>query len=250
MSVMTDLTKDLSKNIEDLTSKIDATRPLYAAVGVTDLYVEKARETAARVEEFGVAVRAEFDKLVADLQPEKVEARAEAAFGQVKGAAVDAPKKARVQGKANLEAAAKTYDELAVRGEKLVKRIRNQQATKDLVAQAETTVAQAKGAVTTAKKAVDTVERSAKATVTTGRKEAVKAARAIAESVTDEVKTAEAEVAGAVKRTRTAAKRTNTTARNAAKKTVSSAKATRTSAKKTAAATTKAAEKAAEKVGD
>ncbi len=241
MTAITEFTKDLSKSID--------ARPLYAAVGATDLYVEKARTAAARVEEFGVAVRAEFDRLVADLQPAKVETRTQAAFGQVKDAVVTAPEAARAEGTATVERITKTYDELAVRGEKLVKRIRNQQSTKDLLAQAEMTVAQAKGAVTTARKAASDVERSAKATVTTARKEAVKAAEAIALSVTDEVKTAEAEVVGAVKRTRTAAKRTTTTTRNAAKKTTASAKGVRTTAKKTAAAAEKATVKAADKVG-
>lgn len=242
MSVITEFTKDLGKSVD--------ARPIYAAVGATDLYVEKARQAAARVEEFGLVVRAEFDKLVADLQPAKVEARTQAAFGQVKGAMTAAPEVARIEGVATMERVAHTYSELAVRGEKLVKRIRNQQATKDLIAQAESTVAQAQGVVTTARKAASDVERSAKATLTTGRKEAVKAAEAIVDSVTDEVKTAEAEVAGAVKRTRTAAKRTNTTARNAAKKTTTSAGAIKATATKTVAATTKAARTAADKVGD
>lgn len=55
---------------------------------------------------------------------------------------------------------AEGYDELAVRGKNLVNCIRNQKSTKDLFAQAETSVAQAKGAVTSARNAAADIERS------------------------------------------------------------------------------------------
>lgn len=235
--------------ITDLTKNVDV-RPFYAAVGVTDLTVEKAREAAVVAEARAAKARADFDKIVADLAPAKVQERALATFAQVQTQVQELPNTVAAERKANADKFVAGYEDLAVRGKKLIERIRNQKATQDFVAQAETTVAQAKGAVTTARKAAADVERSAKATVTTARKEAVKAAEAIAASVTDEVKTAEAEVTGAVKRTRTAAKRTTTTTRNAAKKTTASAKGVRTTAKKTAAAAEKATTKAAAKVGD
>jgi hypothetical protein len=203
--------------ITDLTKNVDV-RPFYAVVGATDLTVEKAREAAVAADKARVSVRAEFDKMVADLAPAKVSERvqsgAAAAFTQVQ----ELPSAAAAQGKTNVEKVVAGYEDLALRGKKLVERIRNQKATKDLVAQAETTVAQAKGAVTTARKAAADVERSTKATVTTARKEAVKAAEAIAASVTDEV--------------------------------TASAKGVRTTAKKTAAKVEKATLAAAEKVGD
>ncbi|HQH08530.1 MAG TPA: hypothetical protein PLZ92_05600 [Phycicoccus sp.] len=235
--------------ITDLTKNVDV-RPFYAVVGVTDLTVEKAREAAVVAEARATKARADFDKIVADLAPAKVQERAIATFTQVQTQVQELPNTVAAERKANADKLVAGYEDLAVRGKKLIERIRNQKATQDFVAQAETTVAQAKGAVTTARKAAADVERSAKATVTTARKEAVKAAEAIAASVTDEVKTAEAEVTGAVKRTRTAAKRTTTTTRNAAKKTTASAKGVRTTAKKTAAAAEKATTKAAAKVGD
>ncbi|WP_395654021.1 hypothetical protein [Phycicoccus elongatus] len=231
--------------ITEFTKNVDA-RPFYAVVGATDLTVEKAREAAAAADARRVQFRSDFDKFVADLAPAKVQDRALAAFAQVQ----ELPTTAAAQGKANSDKLVAQYKDLAVRGKKLVERVRNQQATKDLVAQAETTVAQVKGAVTTATKAANDIERSAKATVTTARKEAVKAAEAIIDSVQDEVKTAETEVAGAVKRTRTAAKRTSTTTRKAAAKTTTAAKGARTSATKTATATKKAAATTAAKVGD
>ena len=161
---------------------------------------------------------------------------------QAQEAVTEAPTRARELA----ESLQESYEDLATRGEKLVDRIRNQKATKDLVDQAKSTVAMTEGVVTTAKKAVADVEASAKATLTTGRKEAVK----LAESVTaDAVETA-TEVKEAAKRTRTAAKRTTTTTKNRAATTKSATKSAGTSARKTATATRKAAAAAAEKVGD
>jgi heparin binding hemagglutinin HbhA len=202
--------------------------PFYAAVGVLDLAVEEVRDAQLRAA-----------KVRAEIRPAALPSRVAA----LPGMTVDA-----VITMANV--AGDTYEDLAVRGEKLVERIRNQKSTKDLVAQAENTVALGKGAVTTARKAVEEVERSTKATLTTGRKEATRAANVIAESVTDEAQVAATEVEKSAKRTRTAAKRTSTTAKNSAKRTSSRTKAAATSATKTAQAAPKAAEKAAEKVGD
>jgi heparin binding hemagglutinin HbhA len=227
MSVMTDL-----RNTVDTT-------PFFAAVGATDLAVEKVREARVRADK----VRADFS---ADLAPAKVQARATTLVEGVKEIpAVVINETLVVGGKV-----AEGYDELALRGKNLVTRIRNQKATKDLFAQAETSVAQAKGAVTSARNAAADIERSAKATITTGRNEAVKLAEIVTGSVIDEAKSLEAEVTESAKRTRTAAKRTTTTTKNASKKAVTSAKAATTSARNTAAAAEKATEKAAEKVGD
>ncbi|HHU11000.1 MAG TPA: hypothetical protein GXZ60_13455 [Intrasporangiaceae bacterium] len=209
----------------------------YAAVGVLDLAVEEVRDAQARAVKARDEFRAELKSF--DVKPADAQARVAALPGKTVDAVMNL-----------VEQAGETYEDLAVRGEKLIERVRNQKATKDLMAQAENTVAQAKGAVTTARKAAADVERSAKATLTTGRKEAVRAATAIAESVQDEARHATAEVEKSVKATRTAAKRTTTTARNAAKKTTTRTKSTATSARKTAKAAPKATKKAAEKVGD
>lgn len=218
----------------------------YAAVGVLDLAVEEVRDAQARYAKVynkaDKEIRSDlksFRKDIEGLDAAEIQARVAALPGKT----VDAVMTLVGQ-------ATDTYEDLATRGEKLVERIRNQKATKDLVAQAETTVASAKGAVTTARNAAAEVEKSAKATLTTARKEAVRAGEAIVESIEDEAKTATAEVQKSVKRTRTAAKRANTTTKNAAKKTTARTKATATSARKTAAKAPKATKKAAEKVGD
>lgn len=193
----------------------------YAAIGATDLAVERVRTAGTQI-----------DALRAEVAPAKVQAR-------LAGAPA---------------AAQKTYGELATRGEKLVERVRKQKATQDLVGQAKATLALGKGLVTTARKTVDDVERTAKATLTTTRKEAVKAAEAVVDSVDVDVKVdtdkASKAVKSSAKRTRTAAKRTTTTAKKGAARTTTAAKSTTTAARKTAAKATKATEKAAEKVGD
>ena len=153
--------------IDDIKKTVDAT-PFFAAVGATDLAVEKVRDARLRADKARAG-------LSADLAPANVQARATTIADQVKEIpAIVLNETLVIGGKV-----AEGYDELAARGHKLVSRIRNQKATQDLVAQAETTVAQAKGAVTTARKAVTDVERSAKATITTGRKEAAKAASVV-----------------------------------------------------------------------
>ena len=224
--------------LDDLRNSVDST-PFFAAVGVTDLAVEKVREARVRADK----ARAE---LSVDLSPAKVQARATTLAEQVREIPGVMLNETLVIGGKVVEG----YDDLATRGQKLVTRLRNQQATKDLVAQAETTVAHAKGAVTTARKATADIERSAKATITTARHEAARVATVVTGSVVEEAEVATTEVKKSAKSTRTAAKRTSTTAKKATAKTTSSAKAATTSARKTAAAAEKATAKAADKVGD
>jgi hypothetical protein len=215
------------------------TTPLFAVVGATDLAVERAREARLRADHVRAGLRA-------DLAPNAVQKRAEDVIEDVKAL----PTKALNQGVATADQVAKGYEDLAVRGEKLVTRIKNQKATKDLVAQAETTFSLGKGVVTTARKAVLDVRSSALATFTTGRHEAAHVAEIVVDTVAEDAEVAATDVKAAAKRTRTAAKRTSTTAAKGAKRTTTSAKATTTAAKKAAASTTKATAKAADKVGD
>jgi hypothetical protein len=220
--------------LQDNLKKVDTT-PFFAAVGATDLAVEKVRDARVRAE----AARVRAEKVAVDFDPASITT-------QVKELPALALNQTLVVGGKVVE----SYESLATRGKGLVTRLRTQQATKDLVAQAETTVAQAKGAVTTARKAVLDIRSSALATLTTGRHEAAHVAEIVIDTVAEDAEVAATDIKAAAKRTRTAAKRTNTTATKAAKRTTSSAKATTTSARKTAAGTTKATAKAAEKVGD
>jgi hypothetical protein len=217
--------------VADIRKTVTRTTPVLAAVGLTDLAVEKLRDARVRA----AAARAGLD--VTTVQ---------AALEQGK----DLPALALNRGLVLAGQAQESYEAFAARGEKLVKRVRTQQSTKDLAAQAEATIALGKGAVTTARKSAVDIQRSAKATLTTGRREAAAATGAIADSVVEEAAETSATVKKSATRTRTAAKRTATTTRRSAGASKSATKRATTGARNTAAAGRKAGAAAAGKVGD
>jgi hypothetical protein len=225
--------------VADIKKTVTDTTPVFAAVGAADLAIEKVREARARAE----AARVE-------ISVEKLQAKALQRATEATEQAQQVPALALNRGLEIAGKAAESYGEFAARGEKLVKRVRNQKATQDLVAQAGTTVALGKGAVTTVRKAAVDIERSAKATLTTGRRDAAEVAETVAASVTDEAKGAATTAKKSTATTRSAAKRTATTTKKRAATASASTKRAATGARKTAAATKKAAEAAAEKVGD
>ena len=221
---------DLKKTVTDAT-------PVYAVVGVTDLAAEKLRTARTQATAAG--------KTITTVNPKAVQKQVQDAPAVVLERGLELAGKAQQQ-----------YDAFAARGEELVKRIRTQKSTQDLVAQAEQTVALGKGAVTTVRKAVSDTQASAKATLTTGRHQAVRVAGVVTDVVGREVKDADAaaEVIAdvtrdAVAKTATPAKRTRTTARKGAKATSTRTKAATTSARKTAPRARKATKAAADKVG-
>jgi hypothetical protein len=234
----------------DIRKTVTDTTPVFYAVGLTDLAVEKLREAGKKAEARTTRFDAAALQTKAQARLTEIAGQAETALGTTVAQVKEIPALALNR---SLELASKAQDEyetIATRGEKLVSRVRTQKSTKDLIAQAEATFALGKGAVTTARKSAADIQRSAKATLTTGRKEAVVAADAIAESVVDETTEATTAVKAATTRTRTAAKRTATTTKKSAARTRTAAKGTATGARKTAAASKKAAEAAATKVGD
>jgi heparin binding hemagglutinin HbhA len=160
------------------TTKIPAT-PFYALAGAGDLAIEKLREVredvTARVAalkdkdvqselskrqvEFAKALNKRFETLAADARTVPAQLRELPGFVQTTVTTV-------------VDQAEATYDELADRGKDLVTRIRKQQATEDLVAQAKTTVSKVKATRTSAGKAADAASSNAKATATSARKTA------------------------------------------------------------------------------
>jgi heparin binding hemagglutinin HbhA len=217
--------------VSDIRKTVTDTNPVYAAVGVTDLVVEKVRDRAAAARDFRVSA-------LQDLAVQRAEQAS-----QIPAIALNQ----------TLEAAGKaqsTYAKLAVRGEKLVRRIRNQKSTKDLVAQAGTTVAFGKGAVTTVRKAAGDTKRAAQSTLTNGRHDAEAAVEAVAASVRGDAKTVKRTVRKAGPATRLSTKRTATVAKKRATSVKRATKATVTSAGTTATAATVAAKTAAPKIGD
>jgi tartrate dehydratase beta subunit/fumarate hydratase class I family protein len=226
------LVKDIRKTVTDTT-------PVFAVVGVTDLAVERLRDARVRA----AAVRHDFtvtalqDKAVKRI--EKVTEQAQQIPADVRSQTAEAADKAQ-----------HTYAELAVRGHKLVTRLRTQKSTQDLLAQAGSTVSLGKGAVTTVRKAAAETQRAAKSTLTTGRKEAEVVLEAVVSSVHHEAEATTGTVRKSATATRTAAKRTATTVKKSTAAAERVTKSTATSAAKTVAAAAEAAKTATPKVGD
>ena len=234
------LVADIRKNVIDTT-------PVFAVVGLTDLAVEKVRDARVRAAAVGAVLTSD---LKADLKPSALQGKAQATAFGVAEQAQELPALALNRSLEFAGKAQESYVSVAARGEKLVERVRTQKATKDLIAQAGTTVALGKGAVTTVRKSATGIQRSAKATLTTGRKEAASVADVVADSVAAETAEVGAAVKESAKRTRTAAKRTSTTTKKSATATRTATKRATTGAKKTASTAKKASSTAAAKVGD
>ena len=205
--------------------KLEATRPLYAGVGVTDLAVEAVRDYVADVQKRFVDVQKTVSGI--ELQPQKLRVQAT----HVVSTRVDALSK---DAQALVSEGVETYTDLAKRGENLVGRIRRQESTQATKRSAKTTTAKAKTART---QGAATADATAKKT-TAGAKSTAKSTTSAAKT------TAKTATTG----TRKTAKAASTTAKKSSAP--SSAKATTTAAKKTASNATTAAADAAQKVGD
>src|ERR1035437_360921 len=192
------LVKDIRKTVTDTT-------PVYAVVGVTDLAVERLRDARSHA----TAVRLDLD--ISAMQHKALKR-----FEKVTELAQQIPAQFRNQTFEAAGRARETYSGLAIRGEKLVKRIRNQKSTKDLFAQAGSTMSLGKGAVTTVRNAARDTQRAAMVTLAAGRREA----GSVAASVQDDVRA----TGRAATKTPTVVQGTGTTAK---KSTASAERATR-----------------------
>jgi heparin binding hemagglutinin HbhA len=218
------LVKDIRKTVTDTT-------PVYAALGATDLAVERLRDARTRAAAVYV-----------DLDVSAMQGRAVKRFEQVTEQVQQIPAQVRNQTVEVAGKARETYTGLAVRGEKLVKRVRNQKSTKDLFAQAGGTVSLGKGAVTTVRKAAHDTQRAAVVTLATGRREA----GSVAASVQHDIKATGRAATKARVTTPTVIQGTGTPAK---KRTASAERATRSVAAG-ARKTTTTAKTVAPKVGD
>jgi hypothetical protein len=221
--------------VKDIRKTVTDTTPVYAVVGVTDLAVETLRDARTR------AAAARHGLSVSVLQEKAVKR-----FDKVSEQAQQIPTQVRDQTTEVAGKAKETYSELAVRGEKLVKRIRNQKSTQNLFTQAGNTVSLGKGAVTTVRKAAYDTQQAAKVTLTTGRR----GAGSVTASVQDDIKATGRTVNEAAVTTLASAEETVTAAK---KSTAAAQRATRsvsTSARKTASSASAAAKTATPKVGD
>ncbi|HEX7535605.1 MAG TPA: hypothetical protein VF391_01200 [Dermatophilaceae bacterium] len=226
------LVKDIRKTVTDTT-------PVFAVVGVTDLAVERLRDARARA----AVVRHDFT--LSALQDKAVQR-----FEKVTEQAQQIPADVRTQTVEAADKAQHTYAELAVRGHSLVKRLRTQKSTQDLLAQAGSTVSLGKGAVTTVRKAASDTQRAAKATLTTGRHEAEVVRDAVVSSIHHETEATTGAVKKSATATRTSARRTATTAKKGTAAAERVTKSTATSATKTVAAAAEATKVATPKIGD
>jgi heparin binding hemagglutinin HbhA len=212
------LVKDIRKTVTDTT-------PVYAALGVTDLAVETLRGARARAS----AVRLDLD---INAMQEKAAKRLEKVTQHVQ----HIPTQVRNQGVGVAGQARQTYAELAVRGEKMVNRVRNQKSTKDLFAQAGSTVSLGKGAVTTVRNAAHDTQRAARVTFATGRREAGSVAASVQEDVKAAGRTpaqAQASAATVVQGTGTPAKKSTASTLRASRSVAAGARKAATSATKT-----------------
>ena len=182
--------------------KFDATRPFYAALGAGDLAVEFARTATADVQARAAKVDLEPNVLrdqaltmlssrVEELQGDakKAQAAFEARLAELQADAKSLPERIeklvndyRAELNKTVEEFNKAYLELAGRGESFVKRVRNQEATKQTKAAAGTTAAKAKTTSTQAKKSAKPAASSAKATGTAAKKTASEAAKATSDA--------------------------------------------------------------------
>jgi chromosome segregation ATPase len=133
--------------------KTEATRPLYAYVGVTDRAVEVVRESVA-----------DFQKRIADIdfEPKALRDRATALVAARVEALSEEAQERRAAIELRVANLQERYDELVNRGETLVERIRKQESSQAAAKSAKTSTAKAKTTRTQATKATRTTATKAK----------------------------------------------------------------------------------------
>jgi heparin binding hemagglutinin HbhA len=193
-----------------VTKTITTSKPFYVVAGAGDLAVKTFREGTDKLSTLRIE-RKDIETTFASLQSETKALPAKAQTVAVTLAA-------DVAG-----AVGTGYDELLVRGRKVVTRIRTQKPTQELQRQASTTIRRSKALVTTAKGGATDTKTAAKGTATVAKKSAAA--------------------------TRTSAKGTATVAKKRAATTKKAAKSATTSARKTTATARKATTAGAAKVG-
>jgi heparin binding hemagglutinin HbhA len=168
-------TEDVRKTVDQGRARLDeARKPLYAVVGAGDLAVHQLRElpaeTQAALDERMRHVRSLMEELRADLKVRITQLRDRA--GQMPGRASDTagrafvpPAELRSRVEAYLGRAKEVYDDLAVRGAKVVTKVSDQPAVKTVIDRAESLLDRGQGAVSEAAQSVsDSAEAVSEAT--------------------------------------------------------------------------------------
>ena len=149
--------------------KTEATRPLYAGVGVTDRAVEAVRGSLAlgtkRINDAQQDVR-ELDLDTVTREAKARRARVEARITELQKSVQSVPSRIQARIQAELSERELTYGQLVDRGETLVERIRRQDSTQQAKRNAKTTSSKAKATRTQSKKAASTTRSQAKGAAT------------------------------------------------------------------------------------
>lgn len=145
--------------------KTEATRPLYAGVGATDIVVGAVRDYFAEIQTTVADI---------DLEPRALREQAKARRLAVEARVAELQAEVRGLVDDSVDTAASFYDGLVQRGETLVTRIRRQESTKATAKSAKTTSVKVKTTTTqgkkTAKQTSTTAKRAAKRATTTAKK--------------------------------------------------------------------------------
>lgn len=166
-------TADLKKSTAHLRETLSDPKPLYAVAGVGDFAVAKLKEIPTRVAKLKTDVVGE-DKSVQAKVTEKVTS--------LPSDAMHLTAKLSELADSGVKKADAHYADLAARGEAIVKRLRNQKATQDLLTQAQNTVTRARVARGTAARGAGDTKTAAKSTVTSAKKTATKATKAASDA--------------------------------------------------------------------
>jgi heparin binding hemagglutinin HbhA len=166
-------TADLKKSTAHFKATLSDPKPLYAVAGVGDLAVAKLRELPTKVA-----------KLKSDLVGEEksVQAKVTETVTSLPSDAMHLTARLGELADKGVKKADAEYAELATRGEAIVKKIRSQKATQDLLTQAQNTVTRARIARGAAARGAANTKTATKSTVTSAKKTAAKATKAASDA--------------------------------------------------------------------
>jgi heparin binding hemagglutinin HbhA len=159
-------TAEIRKSYTDFAKTLSGPKPLYAVAGVGDLAVEKVKNFRLELTKGDTPVKDKATKL-----PKQVADKISDLPAEAKKLSTKLTDLADEQ----VKAADARYAKLADRGESIVKRVRTQKSTKDLLEQAKSTVSRARSVRGAATNGAKNTRTAAKSTVTSARKTATRA---------------------------------------------------------------------------
>ncbi len=162
------ITEDFKTITEDLRKPLES-KPFYAMAGALDVTVEQVRKVGTM----------ERPNLVTfKITPTEVRKDITEALSTVSTELTHLPQRAQTMTHDLTIRVEETYDELVVRGRRVVTRVRRQSATQHLTEEARTTVRRTRAAASTAKASGTATKRAARKTTGTVRSGAAATAKA------------------------------------------------------------------------